>query len=265
MKSKFCQTHEKYQKMYPNQQIIIDHSIKLTFDDICNQIKQQKYMSFYAQQKKRWQNIKDGQDWMMDDDRNHGVPAMNQVFYRMLKKQKHIPKWTEYLVTYKKKHCKYVEAGKMTFKDNSPRFQYTFQEYSMDYKLLKAYMSFLKEVYALFWFYDKSFIFPYYSFYMDLWGYDIIVRNMFNHLYGIRVYSNTDKALRFFEEKKNGRSSVPEESTGVSIIANVKDNRCTKIGDTYVFCDRLLYDVMSYINANIQSDIKFEERDYHHG
>lgn len=249
----FYEKLNRYQKSY--EQIIIDYSMGISFQQVKHQIYDQKYEAFYNQKKQEYLarvGLKRSEDWKIDDD-TYGIPVMNQVFYHIMKNCRRIPKWKEFLSEYKRIHCVNMGNGYMRLKDQSRGRNYVFQEYSLDYKLLRGYMSFLKEVYVLFWFYDKNFIMPYYSLHMDLCGYDIIVRNMFDRLYGIRIYANTKKAQEFVEAKKNGRSAVPQESTCISFVSQINGNG-TKLGDTYVFSDQAISDMMYYINNNNTSD-----------
>lgn len=258
---KFYSKLKEYQK-YP--QIIIDNNIGITFGQIRMQISQQQYEKFYNQKHMEYDVRKSTggtEDWKIDDD-EYGIPIMNQVFYNMLANKKRIPTWEGFLDAYKEKHCHEIDriAGRhmrmMTLKTSNPKQHYVFQECSIDYKLLRAYMSFLKEVYTLFWFYDKGFTHPYYSLHMDLCGYDIICHNMFNHLYGIKIYANTRKAHEFVDRKREGRSAVPIESTSISLVSRLGGNG-EKVGDTYVFTDGILNDTMYYINDNKHSDTIF--------
>lgn len=259
---KFYTKLKEYQNRYP--QIIIDNNVGVTFNQIKNQIARQKYEQFYNQKRMEYDIRKSDnryEDWKIDND-GFGIPVMNQVFYRIFLEKRKVPTWEEFLNAYKEKYCHEIDriAGKhmrmMTLKTDNPKQHYIFQECSIDYKLLRAYMSFLKEVYTLFWFYDKGFTHPYYSFHMDLCGYDIICHNMFNHLYGIKIYANTKKAHEFVDKKREGRSAVPAESTSISLVSRIGSNG-TKIGNTYVFSDKVLHDTMYYINDNKQSDIVF--------
>lgn len=259
---KFYTKLKEYQRKYP--QIIIDNNVGISFRQVQTRIAHQQYEQFYNQKHHEYDMRKadiHNEDWKIDDD-TLGIPIMNQVFYDMLLAQKRIPAWEEYLDTYKQRYCHEIDriAGKhmrmMTLKTNNPKHQYVFQECSLDYKLLRAYMSFLKEVYTLFWFYDKNFIHPYYSLHMDLCGYDIVCHNMFNRLYGIKIYANTRKAQEFVDRKKAGRSAVPEESVSISLVSRIGSGG-VKVGDTYVFSDKVLNDIMYYINNDNQSDTIF--------
>lgn len=259
---KFYAKLKEYQARYP--QIIIDKNIGLSFSQVRTQIAHQQYEQFYNQKHNEYDARKSNgqnEDWKIDND-DYGIPIMNQVFYNMLLEKKKIPTWEGFLDAYKQKHCHEVDriAGKhmrmMTLKSDNPKQHYIFQECSIDYKLVRAYMSFLKEVYTLFWFYDKNFTHPYYSLHMDLCGYDIVCHNMFNRLYGIKIYANTRKAQDFVDRKREGRSAVPIESTSISLVSRLGGGG-VKIGDTYVFSDKILHDAMYYINDDNQSDTIF--------
>ena len=264
MNEKFYRDLKKYQDRY--KQIIIDYETMrpLSFPEVRKAISAQRYMDFFYEKKAQYNKRASAgyEDRNIEDDDNHGIPAMNQVFYRMLLNNKKLPAWRDYLNEYKNTFCHVIDSladpkmRMMTFKSKEQRYRYVFQECSLDYKLLKGYMSFLKEVYILFWLWDKHFVFPYYSLHMDFCGYDILCRNMYNRLYGIRVYASSKKAREFAQKKKDGRSSVPMESTSITVVVPI-DDRATEVGDTYVSSDETLQSIMQYINNNITADTKF--------
>lgn len=215
-------------------------------------ISQQKYEDYYN-------SLGSVYDRNIEDDKNHGVPIMSKVFYLLFLRLGRVPDWQEFLEAYKNQWCKTVPNG-MTFTLNNQRYQYVFKEQALDKKLIRAYMSFLKELYVLYWFYDKGFTEPYYSFDNDMAGFDITIRNRFGHIFGIKIYANTYNANKFALIKKNTRNKLPENSTGIAIRTGFQNN--CKIGDTYVFPDKLLNAVYHYINNNIQKDIIIEEDTY---
>ena len=225
--------------------ILINHdTLNLSFDEIKQMIEQEKYIDYY---------ISLPTDINLEDDKNHGVPMMNEIFYQCFLRYKRIPHWQEFCDTYANMHCIMLEDGKMTFKLDNQRYQYTFNKKALIKKLLRAYMSFLKELYILYWFFNKGVTTACYSLENDKAGYDITVINRFSHLFGIKVYSNTRKANNFANIKKNGRNILPENSTSIA-IRPFKDSI---LGDTYVFSDKLLNGIYHYINNNIQKDIIF--------
>lgn len=230
--------------------ILIEHgTINIQLHHVIQMISQQRYNEYYN-------SLTSIYDKNIEDDKNHGVPIMSKSFYLLFLKLKRIPSWQEFLEAYKRQWCKSVPNG-MTFTLNNPRYQYIFQEKALDKKLIRAYMSFLKEVYVLYWLYDKGLTSSYYSFDNDMAGFDITVRNQFGNTFGIKIYANTYNANKFALIKKNTRNKLPENSTGIAIKTAFSDEY--RIGDTYVFSDKLLNAVYHYINNNIQKDIVIEE------
>lgn len=208
-------------------------------------IAKQKYENYYK-------SISGYKNSNIEDDKNHGVPIMSRVFYIAFLNLKRIPDWQEYLNIYKQQWCRTTQNGLMFVSDNI-RYQYEFKEQVLDKKLIRAYMSFLKEIYVLYWFYNRGYFRPYYSFDNDMAGFDITIQNRYNNLFGIKIYSNTYNAKKFASIKSNTRNKLPENSTGIAIQSGFT-NDC-KLGDTYVFPDKLLNGVYHYINNNIQKDI----------
>lgn len=194
-------------------------------------------------------------DTNIEDDKNHGVPMMNEVFYDLFLEYGRIPHWQEFLNTYISKWGHIIHENDMTFKSSNPRFRYVFKKQALEKKLIRAYMSFLKEIYVLYWFYNRGLTTACYSLENDIAGYDITILNKFNQMFGIKIYSDTYKANRFANIKKSERNRLPVNTTSIAIKANINKNNGILLGDTYIFPDRLLNGVYHYINNNIQKDI----------
>lgn len=226
--------------------VITYGTVRTTFDEIKEQIANQFYYAYYSALPT---------DSLIEDDNHHGVPRMNEVFYSMFIRHNHIPSWTAFLDEYKRRWCYYVgHDGEMGWKSPLPRYNYRFQEAALDKKLIRAYMSFLKEVYVLFWFYHIGMTDAYWSLSNDMSGYDIVMPNAFGRIYGIKIYSNTANARRFARIKTTSRNHLLQGSTSVSIQAPIGRNGL-RLGDTYLFTDKLLLGVYNYIMNNIRRDI----------
>lgn len=227
--------------------ILVDyHTFDYTLEEIKRQIAVERYDDYY-------QTLPS--DINIEDDKNHGVPLMNKMFYEMFLSFKAIPSWRHYCEAYINRYCKQIHKDNYTFILDNQRYQYVFKKQALEKKLIRAYMSFLKELYVLYWFYDRGLTTAYYSLEKDILGFDIVVTNKFNHMFGIKIYSNTYNANKFAKIKRNERNHLPEHSTGIAIRAGIHKDRGPRLGDTYVFPDRLLNSVYHYIMNDIQKDI----------
>lgn len=228
--------------------LITYNTFNLSFEDIKRMISSEYYFKYY---KPLPVNVK------IEDDKNHGVPMMNEVFYTMFLQQGYIPHWKEYVDTYIKKwgHVINYNNDDMTFKSSNPRFQYIFRRQELEKKLIRAYMSFLKEVYVLYWFYNRGLITAYYSLENDIAGFDIVANNRFHQTFGIKIYSDTNRAIQFANIKTNERNKLPANTTSIALRANINKDRGILLGDTYIFPDRILNGIYHYINNNIQRNI----------
>ena len=218
--------------------IIIDrNTFDLSFDNVKNFISNQSYLSYYSV-------CAFHVDMNIEDDRYFGTPLMNVVFYQMLFNNKRIPTWQEFLEEYKIRYCKTIKSNKMIFTDNDPKHDYEFYEMSLDKKLIKAYISFLKEIHILSWFIDKNIDNIFYSLENDIAGFDISIMNN-NHLFGIKICPNTYKVNKFINIKKLIRNISNEDITVIG-IKNNSDNY-NKLGDTNVFHEGVLKFIYNYI------------------
>ncbi len=179
---------------------------------------------------------------------------MNEMFYTMCLRHHHLPSWTSFIDEYKEHWCYPIGIEQLSFKIPSSRFHYSFSERALDRKLINAYMSFLKEYYALHWFWNIGFTAPYWSLGNDKIGYDIVATNRFSHVFGIKIYSNTETARFFARVKAKSRNHLLRGSTSVSITSSFGANSI-KLGDTYLFTDHILNAVYHYINDDICKDI----------
>lgn len=229
--------------------ILVNNStLNLSLNDVKQMIANERYFKYYKPLPV---------DSRIEDDKNHGVPMMNAVFYELFLRLSRVPHWQEFLDAYINMwgHTIYADGNDMTFKSPDPRFQYVFKRQALEKKLIRAYMSFLKEVYVLYWFYNRGLTTACYSLENDIAGYDITAVNRFNQMFGIKIYSDTYKANRFANIKKSERNRLPVNTTSIAIKANINKDNGMLLGDTYIFPDRLLNGVYHYINNNIQKDI----------
>lgn len=213
------------------------YTFALTLEDVKSAIAEQKYMKHYS-------SCKAFNDANIEDDIHHGVPMMNKVFYEMFISSGVIPSWQSFLCEYKIRHCVKKPNGKLTFTDGNPRHSYEFDEPALDKKLIRAYMSFLKEVYVMFWFFDKKIDSVYYSLENDIAGFDISLFHR-GRLFGIKIYANTYDANKFAKIKKSTRNHLPENSVGIAIRSDF--NSYNRLGDTYVFHEGVLKFVYGYV------------------
>lgn len=220
------------------------NSLNLSFDEIREMIEYERYYKYY-------QSLPS--DPRLEDDKNHGVPLMNKIFYEQFILSGKIPHWKDFCNMYANTWCTVLPDGNLTFKSDNPKYQYTFSKQALTKKLIRAYMSFLKELYVLYWFYNRGLTAAYYSLENDISGFDITIINRFSHLFGIKIYSNTSNANKFAVTKQSERNKLPENSTSISIRASDS----IILGDTYVFSDKLLNGVYHYINNDIQKNIIF--------
>lgn len=217
--------------------IITRNTFALTLSDVKSVIAKQRYMAHYNK-------CKSYNDANIEDDINHGVPMMNRIFYEMFLSSRAIPSWQSFLCEYKTRYCVKLPNGRLTFIDDNPRHHYQFYEPALDKKLIRAYMSFLKEVYVLFWFFETKIDTVYYSLENDISGFDVSVEHN-NRLFGIKIYANTYDANRFAHIKKSIRNRLPQDSVGIAIRSGFQEDN--RIGDTYVFHEGVLKFIYCYI------------------
>ncbi len=215
----------------------------ITLTDICEMLRKDKYYAYY-------QTVKERNDLLEDDD-EHGVPMMNDIFYSRFA-YCHTISYQFFLNEYKRVHCLRLPEGNMTFKSDEDRYQYCFLEQELDGKLLRGYMSFLKELYVLFSLIDIGYP-ARYSTQIDSDGFDIMLYNKYKHYYGIRVFSDTDKAKKFAKTKEQKRHDL--QSYPCTVIALQAPMRKQVIGDTYVFTPEQINTLHNYILNNQQENI----------
>lgn len=223
-----------------------DYSVPntITLSDIRYMIQQDLYNAYYRTVCKK--------NSLLEDDKEHGVPKMNEIFYSLFVQNKTIS-YQVYLDEYKKVNCIKLTKGFMTFKSNEERFHYAFKETALDGKLLRGYMSFLKELYALYSLIDIGYPARYSLEIDNNMGFDIMLYNKHKHYYGIRIYSDTERAKAFANTEKKIRHDY-ENSPCTSIVLMSKTKKQI-LGDTYIFTQEQIDAVHNHIRNNCYQNI----------
>lgn len=210
----------------------------ITLADILEMIEKDRYDSYYQTVKARNKQI--------EDDKYHGIPMMNSIFYSRFAYCSTIS-YQLFLNEYKRVHCTRLEGGKMKFNSDNPKHKYIFYEKELDGKLLRGYMSFLKELFVLYFLIDKN-IPAKYSLKSDINGFDIISSNSYGHRYGIRIFAKTEKAQKFAKQKEEERHNYQNSScTAIVLQAELAKE---VIGDTYVFTQQQMNALYNHIHNN---------------
>lgn len=233
----------------------------IPFEHLSQQIENQVYEQYYKTELSR---VRDHP--LIEDDYNHGVPHMNEVFYQIYSDMKVIPSWGTFRDTYWGKYVienpnkgRLDEQGNLdplwigdySIRHKKFKYQYGFDEPPMLKKLLRTYMSFLKEQHVMHWFYDKGLTTAYWSSDADnRLGIDIMLTNPFGRQYGIKVYSKTRRAKNFAAIKKNSRHAATK---GISTIAIPVPMNGPKLGDTFVVPDHILMCAYNLIMHDIET------------
>lgn len=217
----------------------VDYSMvggKNSFRSIKQQIAAQKYNEYFR-------TVTGHKNTMLEDDRNHGLPPMDKVFYGFYGLNGCIPSWTFFMELYCKFHVipNPQNPNLLTFLDKNPKFHYSFDKPCLERRLLNAYMSFCKEQYIQHWLYDAGYESAYWSASGDLeLGLDIQLQNHQGKNYGIKVFADTPEAKRQARDKADTRHvSAASLGIGVFVIPVVRDES-HMIGDTYVPSDAIL-------------------------
>lgn len=210
----------------------------VTLSDIYEMIEKDRYNDYYQTVKTRNKQI--------EDDKHHGIPMMNSIFYSRFAYCCTISHQL-FLNEYKRVHCIRLEDGKMKINSNNPKHKYIFYEKELDGKLLRGYMSFLKELFVLYSLIDKG-VSAKYSLQADINGFDIIAQNPDGHKYGIRIFAKTERAQSFAEQKEKERHNYQNSScTAIVLQAQMATE---VIGDTYVFTQKQINDLYNHIHNN---------------
>ena len=208
----------------------------IRLSDIYEIIEKDRYNSYYQTVKARNKQI--------EDDKHHGIPMMNAIFYSRFAYCTTISHQL-FLNEYKRVHCIRLKDGEMKFNSNNSKHQYIFYEKELDGKLLRGYMSFLKELFVLYSLIDKK-IPAKYSLQTDINGFDIIAQNYNGHKYGIRIFSKTEKAQSFAKQKEEERHNYQNSScTAIVLQAQMATE---VIGDTYVFTQNQMNNLYNHIH-----------------
>lgn len=242
-----------------NNTVVYQRPNTLRLNDIINIIKTDNYQDLYKQvlPYKNFQRTIE-----TDGNSNFGIPKMNKVFYEVFIRLNSI-QYYMFIPLYIAHHpivqcgteIPYINGNsepqtiyKFLNEHKDSRFFY----YELAGKLLRAYMSFLKEIYVLYWLLEKGFDVTYSLMFDINDGCDIVVRYN-NNIFGIRIYSDTKKANQFADTKIKNRHKVPSDWTVIDLPTNLCKS---KIGDTYVYSDDILNKVAQHILHNNKQDIK---------
>lgn len=227
-----------------NNNLIFNESMianTITISDIESMLRNERYQSYYPKERND----------LIEDDKNHGIPMMNEVFYRMFIMFKKVP-WKAYLTEYKRLYCITLPDDRMKINSLEPRYDYTFTEREIDGKLLRGYMSFCKELFLMYSLKEMGY-WTIYDFGNDKNGIDIVVQNkQKDNWYGIRVYSNTEKAKEYAEIKKETRSKL-EKFNGTVIVARANMGQYT-LGDTYAFTEMQIKNLCEYMDKSLKQN-----------
>lgn len=242
-----------------------DMENKLTFADIQWQISSYLYWNYYTTLPKIDKGNK------LEDDRNGGCPLMNVPFYSLLKHYHKIPHWEVYMKRYIDLYCTRKNPDRfgndMVFNERAKKeskkgylFNFSFSEKYLRGKLIRAYMSFLKEVYILYWLWDKGLKSAYWSVEKDSGrggGFDIVLFNNKGMEYGIRIFANTDNANRFADMKSDYRHDPGKNIIQIDMVVG-SGHMC---GDTYVFHEDIMNGVYKYIMSGACKNIRIEKKE----
>lgn len=209
----------------------------LVLADIFNMLKVDKYYDYYRTVKRKNKD--------MEDDKQ-GVPMMNKVFYSRFAYCSNIT-YQFFLNEYKRIHCIRTN-GTIKFKSTEKRYQYSFTEQELDGKLLRAYMSFLKELFVLYSLKENGFSVRYSLQDDNNKGFDITVVNAYGHQYGIRICSDTEAAQKFIHKKEQERHDYNSNPHTVIVLKAPMERRV--IGDTYLFTEEQMNALYNHIRNN---------------
>lgn len=193
----------------------------------------------------------------IENDKEHGVPPMNLIFYRYYKSFHEPPPYKVFMEDYKKEFV--VQAGSpnlYAFNDGYlPHCNYTVTMPEIDRKILNGYMSFLKEGFVLHWLWENGFPEAYYSIVMDKCGFDICIERHGDCIYGIRVYCKTDDAVHFCEVKDNERLVKMSKIVSIKFEIEVFDkNTRVMAGDTCVASIDIMQSIANLIKLDCDLD-----------
>ena len=241
-----------------NNNLVYQRPNTLRLDDVINIIQTDKYNDLYKQVLP-YKNFK--RTIEADGNSNLGIHKMNKVFYEVFIRLNSIQHYM--FIPLYLAHHPIIQCGVEVPYTGPPNPQtvYRFLEGHKNSrffynelvgKLLRAYMSFLKEIYVLYWLLEKGFDVTYSLMFDINDGCDIVVKHN-NSTYGIRIYSDTKKANQFADTKIKSRHKVPQDWTVIDLPTNL----CSyTIGDTYVYSDDVLNKVAQHILHNNKYDIK---------
>lgn len=241
----------------------------LTFRNVYQQISQYRYADFYSSKQCKPMDEKH----KMELDNRYGCPFMNEIFYDMVICEGRIPMHTEFIDYYKRLYCEKSANDLLRFnknamergKETNKNFNYTFEETYLNGKLMRAYMSFLKELYVLTWLWEHEMYSAYWSFKDDTEvGFDIRVSSFNGYeerKYGIKIYAATRNAKKKAEIKANQRHKNHPDITSISLISVLSKEGSTKLGDTYLFNNNVLYGMLSYIKNTVPGNLIIERKE----
>ena len=234
-----------------------------SFDETVSFLKNERYWSWYNE-------IKPLTDrYTLFENDAVGVPPMNEVFYKFILNNHRIAKHKEFIQCYYDKYCIHddmngfwkfnygidwgdnnIKTWTYPFKDADGNSTGVLCKKKLNIKLMKAYMSFLKEIYVLSYLNSLGFNAKYDE-QMDYAGYDIIVQS--NLLYGIKIYADTKEANSKSKIKFSERNNKLVKINKISIpITNQY-----VIGDTRVPTNKQLEQITKMITSNCKGKVVF--------
>lgn len=224
-----------------------------SYQSIVDQIEKQKYGWYYD-------SISKCICRLMNIDYAHGVPSIYEFFYGFYGTFGHLMDWDDLIEEYKKKYMVSITpySDDKTFKHDNPKYHYTFTEEQLDNKILKTYMSFLKEQHYMHWLYNHGLTSACWSAKRDISdGLDVIVQNFHGKEYGTKIWADTPAGRYYAREKKDSRhdnlEALYRHGTRVlSIPIPVGKDKGNLIGDTNVVEEEVLKCAYGIITLGIE-------------
>ena len=236
----------------------LNRDIVIRMEDSSLNLRTYKHFLFEQKYWKEYLKVRDCKNAFIENDKEHGVPPMNLIFYGYFKMHHKPPTWQVFMEMYKREFVIETNTpGVYAFNDGVPKHcDYTATMPEIDRKIMNGYMSFLKEGYVFHWLWEHGLSEAYYSREMDKCGFDICVeRHNGEWLYGIRVYCKTDSAEHYAKIKDNERLVRMRRIVSIKFEIEVfnKDTR-VMAGDTCIAPDSILKAISYLIKQECEYD-----------